>query len=83
MKRVLYGAFLIISAFILPWWIPVIFSLIGIFYFDNLYEIIFVGLIIDTLYGSNLSLIGLDIVFTISLTLALYILTNVKKSLLI
>ncbi len=83
MKRVLYGAFLIISAFILPWWIPVIFSLIGIFYFDNLYEIIFVGLIIDTLYGANLSLVGLDIVFTISLTLALYILTNVKKSLLI
>ena len=83
MKRVLYGAFLIISAFILPWWIPVIFSLIGIFYFDNLYEIIFVGLIIDTLYGANLSLVGLDIVFTISLTLALYVLTNVKKSLLI
>lgn len=83
MKRVLYGAFLIISAFILPWWIPVIFSLIGIFYFDNLYEIIFVGLIIDTLYGANLSLAGLDIVFTISLTVALYVLTNVKKSLLI
>lgn len=83
MKRVLYGAFLIISAFILPWWIPVIFSLIGIFYFDNLYEIIFVGLIIDTLYGANLSLVGLDIVFTTSLTVALYVLTNVKKSLLI
>ncbi len=83
MKRVLYGAFLIISAFILPWWIPVIFSLIGIFYFDNLYEVIFVGLIIDVLYGSNLSLAGLDIVFTISLTIALYILTNVKRSLLI
>lgn len=79
MKRALYGVALLISAFILPWWIAVLFSILGILYFPQLYEVIAVGLILDTLYGANISLHGVSIVFTIGLTCALYALTNIKS----
>ncbi len=79
MKRALYGVALIISAFIMPWWIVILFSVLGILYFPQLYEVIAVGLILDMLYGSVLSIHGVSIVFTIGLTCALYILTNVKS----
>ena len=83
MKRVLYGVFLILLAFASPWWVAVTFSIVGIFYFDNLYEVIFVGLIIDSLYGSSGGIMGLHIVMTIILTVSLYVLTNLKKRILI
>jgi hypothetical protein len=79
MRRALYGVALLISAFILPWWIVVLFSVLGILYFPQLYEVIVVGLILDTLYGANISLQGISIVCTIGLTCALYVVTNIKS----
>ncbi len=79
MKRVLYGVALIVCAFVMPWWISVLFSLIGILYFPHLYEVIFVGLIIDMLYGGTIVVHGVTIMFTIALTISLYVLTNLKR----
>lgn len=47
--------FLIISAFIVfgHVWIPIFLSLCLLFYVNNYYESIFFGLLIDSIYGSN------------------------------
>lgn len=79
MKRALYGVALIVCAFVMPWWVAVVFSLIGILYFPHLYEVIFVGLIIDMLYGGTIVIHGVTIMFTIGLAIALYVLTNLKR----
>ena len=83
MKRVAYGACLILAAFITPWWCAVLLSIMGILYFENMYEVIFVGLIIDMLYGIHVSWFGITIWYTIGLSAALYILTNIKSRILL
>lgn len=83
MKRVFYGIFLILSAFIFPWWISVALVFFGALYFDNLYEAIAVGLIIDLTYGTGIEIYGFTLIFTFALTLMLYILSIVRKRILI
>lgn len=83
MKRVFYGIFLILSAFIFPWWISVTLVFFGALYFDNLYEAIAVGLIIDLAYGARIEIYGFTLIFTFVLTLMLYILSIVRKRILI
>ena len=83
MKRVFYGIFLILSAFFFPWWISVALVFFGALYFDNLYEAIAVGLIIDLTYGAGIEIYGFTLIFTFALTLMLYILSVVRKRILI
>ena len=45
---------LFFSAFLLPWYFTVLLALIGLFLFEDFYEIIFVGLLFDSLYGTSL-----------------------------
>jgi hypothetical protein len=82
-KRITFGAALIISAFILPWWFSFIAALIGAFYFENLYEIIFVGLIIDSLYGNWISVYGFNFAFTVFFLVTFFLVSKFKKSLLL
>jgi hypothetical protein len=83
MKRVLFGIFLILLTFISPWWIPFLFSILGLFYFENLYEVILVGLIIDTLYGAQHEIFGFSLIFTAGLTLCFYIIGKFKTQIFI
>lgn len=76
--RVLFGIFLIISAFIFPWWISIFLSVIGMFKFKNLYEVIVVGIIIDSMYGSILNIFGFEFIFTIALILTFYLVSVLK-----
>ncbi|MCR4334200.1 MAG: hypothetical protein NUV47_00485 [Patescibacteria group bacterium] len=46
--------FILLSVFLFPWWFYVSLSLIALFYFDNFYEIILIGLAIDSLYTVEL-----------------------------
>jgi hypothetical protein len=82
-KRIAFGIILIISAFVLPWWISFVASLIGLFYFKNLYEVIFVGLIIDSLYGVGVVLYGFEFVFTAFFLISFFAISKFKKSLLL
>lgn len=83
MKRVFFGIFLIISAFIFPWWVSVALVFFGALYFNNLYEAIIVGMIIDLTYGVNIEIYGFNLIFTFALTLMLYVLSIVRKRILI
>jgi hypothetical protein len=63
MKKLIYSLINLISIFILPWYVPVVISIIGLFVFDHFIFILFIGFILDIFYGH----IG-DFSFIFSLT---------------
>lgn len=83
MKRVSFGVILILSAFIFPWWVSFLLSILGLFHFENLYEVIVVGIIIDSLYGTGISIYGFDMIFTLTLAVLMYLIINLKKQILV
>jgi hypothetical protein len=78
MKRVIFSLSLILSTFIFPWWVSILMSILGLLYFENLYEVILVGLIIDVLYGVKFSFYGFNLFFTAILTSGLYLIVKIK-----
>lgn len=51
MKRVIFDIILLITVFVLPWWISVLLILIGIFVFNNFYEFLVANVIVYSLYS--------------------------------
>lgn len=41
MKRVIFDILLLVLLFLSPWWVGVVFAIIGLFVFKNFYEMIF------------------------------------------
>ncbi|HMO78778.1 MAG TPA: hypothetical protein PJ997_00800 [Candidatus Paceibacterota bacterium] len=82
-KRIIFGIFAILGAFLFPWWLAIIISFFGILYFDNFYEIILVGIILDSLYGKIFTAFGFGFWITASMFFVFYIVSEMKKSLLI
>ena len=56
LKRIILSSIFLISAFILPWWLVMFLGLMLLFYFNNYYEFIIAGLILDSLYGNIISI---------------------------
>lgn len=83
MKRVLFGIFLIILPFVAPWWLAFLMAILGLFYFDNLYEVIFAGLFIDVLYGVKYEFFGFSLIFTLAMTVLFYIISRFKTQIFI
>ncbi|OGI87482.1 hypothetical protein A2995_01295 [Candidatus Nomurabacteria bacterium RIFCSPLOWO2_01_FULL_33_24] len=54
-KRILLDLLLFLSIFLAPFWLVIIFAFILSFYFKRFYEIIPSFLLIDLLYGINLT----------------------------
>ena len=50
-QRIIADIIILVSLFLLPWWLVVIFGLFATYFFDTYYEIIFFGFIYDTLYA--------------------------------
>lgn len=82
-KRIFISLIFLISSFILPWWLVIILGLILAFYFNNFYEFIIAGLILDSLYGGIISIEKFYFIFTLTTTIATIFLINFKKKLLI
>jgi hypothetical protein len=80
MKRIIWGVILFAAIFVLPWWIVFLFALASSFYFEKYYEIIFLALIADVLYGS---FIVLNCPYSITLIsiICLYIISKFKNNL--
>ncbi len=55
MKRLIFNTFLFLSIFLLPWWIVLILSIIGLFIFTSFYEFIISNIIIYVLYSVPLN----------------------------
>jgi len=86
LNRILFGIILIISAFIFQWWISFVLSIIGLFYFKHLYEVLAVGIIIDSLYGQGIQLPifeSFNFIFTLILLIALLLISKFKTKILI
>lgn len=83
MKRIIFGIFLIISIFILPWWLSSFIGILGLFCYDNLYEIIIVGLLTDILYGQKFEILGFNLFFTILMAICFYLIGKFKKQIFI
>jgi len=67
-KRIILNLILLASVLFAPWWISVFFALILTLYFNNFYEIMAFGFVMDSLYGSGqlYFVAGSFVVFVIS-----------------
>lgn len=83
MKRKLFGIFLVLTALIFPWWVSLTLVFFGALYFENLYEAIVAGLILDLLYGINIEVYGFNLFFTLATTIMLYLFSSLRKRILI
>ena len=54
-KRVSYDIVAFLSVFYTPWWCVVVIACVGALLFPRYYEILFMGFIIDLLYGVDTS----------------------------
>lgn len=52
MRRIAVDVFLLIAAFLLPWWATIALAAAAALVFARFYEIIFIGIIIDSLYST-------------------------------
>lgn len=51
LKRIILDIVLILSVFILPWWVTAIVALAGMFMFAGYYEFLVVAVMMHSLYG--------------------------------
>lgn len=82
-KRITVGIIILLSAFLLPWWLVLLISAIGLLFFDNLYEVIVAGFILDALYGEIFNILGFSLVFVIISIVMFYLLGFFRKNLFI
>ncbi|HEY4490058.1 MAG TPA: hypothetical protein VJC12_02275 [Candidatus Paceibacterota bacterium] len=75
LKRIFIDILLFVSVFIAPWWFTVILGFILVFLFENFYEVLIIGLIIDSLYGAH------SLTWTIAFSLLFLFSLFVKKHL--
>jgi len=79
--RILSGIVVIVSAIIFPWWVSVIFAVAGLFYFGNFYEVLIVGLILDTLYGSHIFFTYVPYIATTVLLVGMIVIAKIRTRL--
>lgn len=65
---------------IFPWWVPILLSVVGLFIFDNFYEVLFIGFLLDVFYGSRFVFENWPYFFTSVITLASFIIIKTKKN---
>jgi len=63
--RIILDVIIFSVAFLFPWWIAVLLAIVALWYFDYL-EIIFLGAIIDALYGHYWFTIATFLLFVLS-----------------
>lgn len=74
--------FLLMTPFILPWWVVLILISAAMFYYQTYYEICIIGLLFDVLYYSNNTFLGLY-GFSIASIILFGIVFQIKKRLLL
>ncbi len=80
-SRILLNIVIIFSVFYFPWWIVALLSLFGVFLFNRFYEIFFIGLFIDMLYGVKADkFYGMWFIFTVIFTIMYILAKRLKKN---
>lgn len=49
-RRVVFDCVLLLSIFLLPWWLVMVVGMIGVIIFGGFYEFIVAGIVLDLLY---------------------------------
>lgn len=84
MNRVIFDIFLFLSVFLLPWWVVLVLSLVGIFIFDQYYESVVAMILLQVLYsGLSSRVISSTFYYPLIVISVYYLLTIVKKSIFI
>jgi hypothetical protein len=55
MRRIFADIVLFLSIFFVPWWLVVAFAVVGLFTFSSFYEILFLGIVLDSLYNAPIA----------------------------
>lgn len=78
-KRIFIDLLIFLSAFFLPWYVPLLLAVGCFFYFPVFLELIAVGILIDSLYNvSDTSLVSFHFAATIG-TIAAYVAFTILK----
>ncbi len=83
MTRILIAIILIISTLLFYWWVPILIAMICMLHFDNYYEVVIVGIMIDVLYGIKYEFFGFNLFFTLVTIIMCVTIGKVKKQILI
>jgi hypothetical protein len=79
-KRILIDILLLISVFIFPWWIVLLAAVFCVFAFKSFYEIVILGLVIDSLYNAPVARWhGVEVITTL-IALALLAIISFTKT---
>lgn len=65
LKRIALDIILTIGAFFAPPWLVLLVALVGLFSFENFYEIFAVGFILDVLYGVETTFLFMPVFYAI------------------
>lgn len=78
--RVFADCLLFASVFFLPWWIVFIFASVSFFMFNDYYELLGAGFILDFMYGIPLSRYGeFQFIFSLSSLALFFLFSSLKK----
>jgi hypothetical protein len=80
-KRVVSTLVLIFLSIFTPWWVALLFGLMMVFYFENYYEFILIGLIADSMYGSEFFSQGHPYLLALLAAIILILSVSLKKRL--
>ncbi len=81
-KRVICDVILFCLVFLLPWWVSLILGLIFALSFENYYELLFLGIFIDSLYTTPLAFYHhFQFVISLFCAIVLLILVPLRKQL--
>jgi hypothetical protein len=76
-KRLFFNGLVIMSAILFPWWFTCGLAIVGIFIFTSYFELLFVGIFLDSLYslphGTVFQVYFFTIIFGISFLLSFWI----------
>lgn len=76
-----FGVLTILASILLPWWLSIVLALACAFYFKLFFEIVIVGLIIDSIYGSGVIGYHFSYLFTLVMTIIFIMILKLKDSL--
>ena len=80
-KRIIFDVILIICMITFPWWVGIVLALAALFYFEKFYEAVFVGLFIDSIYGSSVVFPNFSYLITIISALVTFLIVRFKNNL--
>lgn len=78
--RIFWDTVLIISTITLPWWIPTLTAIYLFFVFNNYYELVFLGLFFDAIYGIGVGSEHKNLPIFFVVSLCIYLVLNIFKN---